>query len=309
MAWEEIEDEDQEGDENEPEGHGKTRNTVYVYDHENIILEYNQKGKVKARYTHGLSIDEPLVVEKGRQVYYYQADGLGSIVGLINERGRLVQKYDYDSFGNMSHNWHPIKQPYTFTGREYDAESGLYYYRARYYDPRAGRFLTKDPIGFGGGDVNLYRYVQNNPLNWVDPFGLQAAAAMALRNPFWGFIPPTSAQKPLTPQQWGEMKEFLDLFNPNPLVEHLGGRALDFYNYFSKKSKPYSKPKDCPSGTKPIDEYPGLDRKDRHKIKDGVGAGPTDWTGITPDGRVVTGDFEGKAVDRGPYKDYLPKKH
>jgi len=172
VAWEEIEDGDQEGDEDEPEGHGKTRTTIYVYDHENIILEYNQTGKVKARYTHGLGIDEPLVVEKGRQFYYYQADGLGSIIGLTNERGRLVQRYDYDSFGNMSHHGDLIKQPYTYTGREYDPETGLYFYRARYYDPRLGRFLTKDPIGFAGGDGNLYGYVANNPVNWADPLGL-----------------------------------------------------------------------------------------------------------------------------------------
>lgn len=58
------------------------------------------------------------------------------------------------------------------TGREWDKETGLYYYRARYYDPMEGRFISKDPIGFDGGDVNLYGYVQNNPINWVDPSGL-----------------------------------------------------------------------------------------------------------------------------------------
>ena len=65
-----------------------------------------------------------------------------------------------------------INQPFTFTSREYDSESGLYFYRARYYDPRAGRFITKDPIGFLGGDVNMYRYVFNNPVNLRDPLGL-----------------------------------------------------------------------------------------------------------------------------------------
>ncbi len=59
-----------------------------------------------------------------------------------------------------------------FTGREFDAESDLYYYRARYYNPASGRFLTADPIGFAGGDTNLYRYVKNNPINRTDPLGL-----------------------------------------------------------------------------------------------------------------------------------------
>lgn len=58
------------------------------------------------------------------------------------------------------------------TGREWDKETGLYYYRARYYDPMEGRFLSKDPISFAGGDVNLYGYVQNNPTNKSDPAGL-----------------------------------------------------------------------------------------------------------------------------------------
>ncbi|MBN2653812.1 MAG: RHS repeat-associated core domain-containing protein [Nitrospirae bacterium] len=58
-----------------------------------------------------------------------------------------------------------IKQPYAFTGREYDQETGLYNYRARYYDVNTGRFVSKDPIGFSAGDVNLYRYVGNNPVN------------------------------------------------------------------------------------------------------------------------------------------------
>ena len=67
---------------------------------------------------------------------------------------------------------HGFSQPFTFTGREYDPESGLYYYRARYYDASTGRFISKDPIGFEGGDTNLYAYAGNNPVNFVDPTGL-----------------------------------------------------------------------------------------------------------------------------------------
>ncbi len=87
--------------------------------------------------------------------------------------GEVVQTYEYDSFGNMKHHGNKVKQPYTFTGREWDKEIGLYYYRARYYDPDVGRFISEDPIGFAGGDVNLYAYVVNNPVNWVDPWGLK----------------------------------------------------------------------------------------------------------------------------------------
>lgn len=83
----------------------------------------------------------------------------------------MVQTYSYDSFGNITPTG-TINQPYAYTGREYDNETGMYFYRARYYDPKAGRFVTKDPIGFAGGDVNFYAYVGNNPLNLIDPFGL-----------------------------------------------------------------------------------------------------------------------------------------
>jgi len=93
-------------------------------------------------------------------------------VVITNSVGLRVKTYAYDSFGNMTQTGN-ITQPYTYTAREHDPETGLYYYRARYYDPRAGRFITRDPIGFEGGDVNLYAYVGNNPVNWVDPFGLE----------------------------------------------------------------------------------------------------------------------------------------
>jgi RHS repeat-associated protein len=94
------------------------------------------------------------------------------VVALSDGRGRVVQDYEYDSYGNLHDRKNRIKQPYSYTGREYDRETGLYYYRARYYDSGVGRFVNKDPIGFSGGDVNLFNYVQNNPIIFVDPNGL-----------------------------------------------------------------------------------------------------------------------------------------
>ncbi len=70
-----------------------------------------------------------------------------------------------------------IPNPFQYTGREFDAETGLGYYRARYYDPTAGRFLSEDPPGFDGGDVNFYRYVENAPVSYVDPFGFEKLPA------------------------------------------------------------------------------------------------------------------------------------
>jgi RHS repeat-associated protein len=104
--------------------------------------------------------------------YSYHRDALGSITHVTGEDGAVVQRYEYDSYGNLVSVLDPgFLQPYAFTGREWEPEVGLYYFRARYYDPAIGRFINKDPIGFGGG-VNLYEYVGNQPTNLNDPLGL-----------------------------------------------------------------------------------------------------------------------------------------
>ncbi len=154
---------------------------TYVYDNEDIILEkttwhnpgHGQYKEENTRYLHGTGIDEPLAFEQNGKVYYYHADGLGSITQITDDRGKVRAAYEYSPFGVITeHNEEGLTNSYAFTGREWDEENGLYYYRARYYDPQAGRFSSEDPIGFNGGDVNLYRYVQNNPVNLVDPKGL-----------------------------------------------------------------------------------------------------------------------------------------
>jgi RHS repeat-associated protein len=83
----------------------------------------------------------------------------------------VVQSYTYDSFG-LPKPQTAFRNSYTYTAREWDKETGLYYYRARYYDPMEGRFISKDPKSFAGGDANLYGYVQNDPINGTDPSGL-----------------------------------------------------------------------------------------------------------------------------------------
>jgi RHS repeat-associated protein len=80
----------------------------------------------------------------------------------------------YDSYGVMSTDSGSVQADYvSYTGREAERDLGIYYYRARYYDPLTGRFMVSDPFGFSAGDVNLYRYVGNNPVNLNDPFGLK----------------------------------------------------------------------------------------------------------------------------------------
>ncbi|MDR3762572.1 MAG: RHS repeat-associated core domain-containing protein, partial [Acidobacteriota bacterium] len=101
---------------------------------------------------------------------YYNADGLGSITSLTGGTGVLASTYTYDSFGNTTAT-EGIHNPFRYTGREHDTETGLYYYRARYYDPSIGRFVSEDPVRFKAG-VNFYPYVMNAPTFFVDPLGL-----------------------------------------------------------------------------------------------------------------------------------------
>lgn len=151
--------------------------TYYFYDNEDILFEYDATGVIGNRYAHGLGIDEPLALITEKGVYFYHADGLGSITSLTDSASKAVQTYEYDSFGKLKDLKNRIKQPYTFTGREWDRETGTYYFRARTLDPVAGRFTQKDPIGFSGG-VNNYVYVKDRPTVFIDPWGLQMAQSV-----------------------------------------------------------------------------------------------------------------------------------
>jgi RHS repeat-associated protein len=142
----------------------------YIYDGEDILLEYDGSNVLQARYTHGPGIDEPIAVTKGGNTFFYHQDGLGSVTDLTDSAGTTAKSYAYDAYGNILESPGAVEQPYTYTGREFDSESGLYYYRARNYDPVSGRFLQSDPVGFSGG-LNLYQYVGSNPTNMVDPTG------------------------------------------------------------------------------------------------------------------------------------------
>jgi len=155
------------------DGITKTTTTSYIYDNDNIILEIVNDGATTTStfYTHGQGIDEPLAMERNGNYYYYHADGLGSITAITDASRNIVQSYSYDSFGMVKPSTN-FRNSYTYTGREWDRETGLYYYRARYYDPMEGRFVSRDPISFSGGDVNLYGYTGNNPINRTDPDGL-----------------------------------------------------------------------------------------------------------------------------------------
>ena len=149
--------------------------TVYLYDGKgakaNIVEEVDPNGNVLAKYSQGPLVDEPLAELRGATISYYEADDLGSVTSLSSGSGALANTYTYDSFGNLTASTGTLISPFQYTGREFDPETDTFFYRARYYDPNAGRFTGEDPIQFRGG-VNFYAYVRNSPLNFLDPTGM-----------------------------------------------------------------------------------------------------------------------------------------
>ncbi len=150
---------------------GGKENTKFIYDGQDVLVDDNAGTLTK--YLNGAGIDNKLRVQTGSTVNYFLSDHLGSTNGLTDSSGNLTASTSYDAFGNATNADFPNRCQ--FTGREYDNFSGLHYYRARFYDGNLGRFISEDPIGFAGGDVNLYGYVKSKPLKYRDPRGLDDA--------------------------------------------------------------------------------------------------------------------------------------
>ena len=136
-----------------------------------ILAETDNSGNITTYYVYGLGLVSKITPEG--KAYYYHYDGIGSTVAITDSSGSIVNKYAYDAFGSVLKSEEQITNPFKYVGRfgVMDEGNGLLYMRARYYDPEVGRFTNKDPIGLSGG-LNLYAYVGNNPVKFVDPIGL-----------------------------------------------------------------------------------------------------------------------------------------
>ncbi|OYZ14931.1 MAG: hypothetical protein B7Y39_17030, partial [Bdellovibrio sp. 28-41-41] len=170
----------------------------FAYNGSNIIAEYDGNNALLAKYTHSpLSADDVLAADISSQgvnagisnqsgVLYYLKDHQNSVTEIANEAGNVVQKFEYSSFGEIqkikdgsdnvvSFNQAPVKTSFTYTAREFESETGLYFYRARYYDSSNGRFLQQDPnpgkLVNPITTTNKYTYSGNNPVLYRDPNG------------------------------------------------------------------------------------------------------------------------------------------
>jgi RHS repeat-associated protein len=140
-----------------------------------VIAEMDNGGNITSYYVYD-GIGLVAKITPGGAKHFYHFDGSGNAIAMTDSSGNMVNKYAYDEFGNLLNSIEAISNPFLYVGQYgvMDDDSGLFYMRARYYDPAVGRFISKDPIGFTGG-LNLYGYANNNPINKLDPLGLTTA--------------------------------------------------------------------------------------------------------------------------------------
>jgi len=159
---------------------GSTTNYL-VYNGIHCVAETDSSGTLFKSYTYGPGIDNILsmtVYGGTTQTYYYVKDHLGSVQAIVDASGSIVESYQYDAWGNTSvfdGSGNPLVKSqignrFAWQGREISWATRLYYFRARWYEPVTGRWLSNDPIGISGG-LNQYVFCRDDPVNWVDPFG------------------------------------------------------------------------------------------------------------------------------------------
>jgi RHS repeat-associated protein len=147
-----------------------TQTLKYSYDGANTL---RQSGSISSQtYVNGPAIDEAMSIESGAFASYMHADGLRSVIKVTDGSGAITEERQYDVWGMLQ--TQPLLGNVAFTGRDWDQEAGLYYFRARYYDPKLGRFIAEDPSRLGP-TISLYQYADGNPVEFIDPYGLASS--------------------------------------------------------------------------------------------------------------------------------------
>lgn len=143
----------------------------YVYEYDQVILETDGSGKQTAFNLYGTNL---LTRKAGTEQYYYLYNGHADVTALVNNAGEVKASYYYDAFGNVTESTGTVNSPVRYSGYQYDEESKLYYLNARYYDPSIARFMSEDTYRGEEDDplsLNLYAYVNNEPIMYSDPTG------------------------------------------------------------------------------------------------------------------------------------------
>ena len=137
-----------------------------------LLAVYDANDNVKQRFEYSLS-HTPVSFTQSGQRYYIQTDHLGSPRVISSATGTVIKTLSYNSYGNVIEDSNPsFSIPFGFSGGLQDSDTGLVRFGYRDYDPETGRWTARDPIGFAGGDTNLYGYVLGDPVNFYDPDGL-----------------------------------------------------------------------------------------------------------------------------------------
>jgi RHS repeat-associated protein/uncharacterized repeat protein (TIGR01451 family) len=167
---------------------------------DNALAEYDGQNFLVATNTFDNGLDRPLSRHTGGHAYYQLQDGLDNVAALTDSQGAVVDRYRYSAFGQPVGDHDQRLNPYSFAGREWDAGSSTYYFRARYYDPAIGRFISEDPLET---EPNPYSYAENDPLRFRDPTGLMS---LAEQNEVQGELAEREANQAETAQvtvRWG----------------------------------------------------------------------------------------------------------
>ncbi len=151
-----------------------TTTTEFVWSNGQVVMELNGSNAVQERYLWGDAVDQLFArIDGNGTAWWYLMDRLGSVRDVLSVSGVSQDHTDYTAYGVITSQTSTSAQGlYGFTSREYDAQTGLQYNRARYYNPSTGTWMSEDPSGFVAGDSNLYRYTRGTPLNSTDPTGL-----------------------------------------------------------------------------------------------------------------------------------------
>ncbi len=197
--------------------------TLYFHDDARIIEEQNLAAATLATYVYGNYIDEVLTMRRGGATHYYHQNSLWSVAAITDVGGAPVERYTYDSYGCpkvTDGGFVPVAEnpwgtprsafanPWLFTSRQLDEETGLYFYRARSYDCAKGRFLQRDPLGHVDG-ANLYEYVRSNPTAFTDPTGTVVTCSVGQVS--WVLGVGGSVAVLVCEDQWGNSAVFLSL--------------------------------------------------------------------------------------------------